>query len=190
MSMEQVWRCAAETEVLLRDRGMQYCFIGGLANYRWGKPRTTHDVDLTLLSDVRNERQIIDRILADFGTRRPDAVAFALAHRVLLLKDHTGFPVDISLGFMPYEVRMIDRATPWGTPQSAKVTTCSAEDLVVLKAFANRDRDWTDVRGVLVRQGKKLDRKLILEELAPLVELKEEPEILDRLVRLMESVAP
>jgi len=57
-----------------------------------------------------------------------------------------------------------------------------------MKAFAARDRDWLDVRGILVRQGTKIDRSLVLERLAPLVELKEEPEIIERLERLFRDV--
>ena len=75
----------------------------------------------------------------------------------------------------------------WGTPGSGRIRTCSAEDLVVLKAFANRPQDWVDVQRVIIRQGKKLNRDLILEELNPLVELKEEPEILDDLNQLLTS---
>jgi hypothetical protein len=65
------------------------------------------------------------------------------------------------------------------------VRICTAEDLVVMKAFANRVIDWHDVRGVIVRQGSaKMDWRYIQEELAPLCEAKEEPEILDRLISL------
>jgi hypothetical protein len=63
------------------------------------------------------------------------------------------------------------------------LVTCGAEDLVVLKAFANRDKDWLDVSGVILRQGKRLDASRIWTELTPLVELKEEPEILSRLAK-------
>jgi hypothetical protein len=70
------------------------------------------------------------------------------------------------------------------------LVTCSAEDLVVLKAFANRDKDWLDVSGVILRQGKRLDASLIWAELRPLVELKEEPGILSRLEKLLPPTIP
>ena len=44
--------------------------------------------------------------------------------------------------------------------------------------------DWNDIEATLIRQGNRLNRNLILEELTPLAELKEEPEILDRLNNL------
>lgn len=53
-----------------------------------------------------------------------------------------------------------------------EVSTCSAEDLVVFKAFAGRTRDWLDIEGIVTRQGARLDTTLIWSELLPLLELK------------------
>lgn len=61
------------------------------------------------------------------------------------------------------------------------------EHLVIMKAFASRDRDWIDIQGVLIRQHGRLDWHYIQAQLTPLVELKEEPEILQRLETLHEK---
>jgi hypothetical protein len=61
--------------------------------------------------------------------------------------------------------------------------TVSAEDLVVLKAFANRDRDWIDIAGIATRQ-PSLDWPATFARLAPLVELKGQPEIVAHLARV------
>jgi hypothetical protein len=66
-------------------------------------------------------------------------------------------------------------------PTGQSLITCSAEDLLVHKCFANRDKDWLDVDGILARQWNKLNLKLVRTELKPLAELKEEPEIIARL---------
>jgi hypothetical protein len=58
---------------------------------------------------------------------------------------------------------------------------CSAEDLIVLKAFADRDQDWLDIKGILFRQEGLSNWDYILSELTPLVNLKETPDILTRL---------
>lgn len=60
----------------------------------------------------------------------------------------------------------------------------------MLKAFADRAQDWADVEMVVRRQGRLLDRSSILANLEPLVELKEAPEILDKLRGLLERFAP
>ena len=62
---------------------------------------------------------------------------------------------------------------------------CSAEDLIVHKAFANRPQDWIDIETIILRQGEKLNTGLVLQELTPLVALKEQSEILLRLHRLL-----
>jgi hypothetical protein len=53
--------------------------------------------------------------------------------------------------------------------------------LIVFKAFADRGQDWVDIENILVRQGRKLDWRYVLTQLKPLVDLKEAPQILDRL---------
>ncbi len=66
--------------------------------------------------------------------------------------------------------------------------TCSAEDLIVLKTFADRARDWTDVEGIIMRQGNSLDVDYIIKELTPLCDLKEAPEIVDKLQKLIKHL--
>jgi len=61
---------------------------------------------------------------------------------------------------------------------------------VVLKAFAGRVQDWLDIEGVIVRQGRRLNRTLVLEELRPLLELKEDEEAESRLVGLLTKHQP
>jgi len=62
------------------------------------------------------------------------------------------------------------------------------EDLVILKAFADRPRDWSDIEGVLVRAGREIEWKTIETELPPLCEAKEAPHILPRLQALRTSL--
>src|ERR1035438_10392443 len=65
-----------------------------------------------------------------------------------------------------------------------EIRTCSAEDLVVLKLFAARPLDIRDAEGVVIRQGDDLDWRYIEDQLRPLAEVKQEPEILRTLSRL------
>jgi hypothetical protein len=51
----------------------------------------------------------------------------------------------------------------------------------VLKAFADRPKDWMDIEGVVIRQGSRLDWPYVRTQLAPLAELKEAPELMDKL---------
>ncbi len=91
---------------------------------------------------------------------------------------------------MPYEERVVERASFYRYAPDIDLFTCSAEDLVVLKAFADRDRDWIDLEGVLIRQGSGLDRRYILESLEPLCDIKESPEIMTKLHALYKRFLP
>jgi hypothetical protein len=71
-----------------------------------------------------------------------------------------------------------------GAKTAAGVSASSAEDLIVMKAFAARPKDWVDVEGIVIRQGEAIDWNSIEHHLRPLVALKEEPEILELLERI------
>ncbi len=163
---------------------LPYCWIGGVAVQRWSDPRQTSDVDAMVFAGFGRERAIASQLLTLFPSRIESPLEFAVQARIVLLAAPNGTGIDISLGGLPFEQRILDRASDWPVPQHGTIRTCSAEDLVVLKAVANRPQDWIDIKNVLIRQGLKLHRDLIAEELAPLVELKEEPEILTSMSQL------
>jgi hypothetical protein len=181
--VNDVLQAAAELQGFCQAQGWRFCFIGGLALLRWGEPRETVDADLTLLTGFGNERPFIDRLLAQFNGRIPDATAFALQNRVLLMRSAAGVGLDVSLGGLPFEERIVSRSSPFAYSDQVTLRTCSAEDLIVLKAFAGRGQDWVDVERVIVRQTGQLDWNCIVRELQPLVELKDDPAILDQLER-------
>lgn len=64
--MTEVIRAAAELQALCESEGWKFCSIGGLAVVRWGEPRATVDVDLTLLTGFGGEGPFIQlKPLAD-----------------------------------------------------------------------------------------------------------------------------
>ena len=84
--LPRVLEAAVRVQDFCRDRGWQFCFIGGVAVQRWGQPRLTQDVDLTLLTEFGGEESFTDALLGMFKPRRPDAREFALNRRVLLVR--------------------------------------------------------------------------------------------------------
>ena len=161
-----------------------FAFIGGVALQRWGEPRVTIDVDITLFTGFGKEAKFIETLLGIFPARAADAAEFALQRRVLLLQSTEGIGIDIALGALPFERSLIDRASYAEYLPGIQLYTCSAEDLVITKSFADRPQDWIDVDRVIVRQGEKLDWEYILEQLKELTAIKESPEILARLKKL------
>ncbi|MGH3182022.1 MAG: hypothetical protein ACRDOE_08970 [Streptosporangiaceae bacterium] len=136
------------------------------------------------MAEFGNEDPVIDGLLSRFTARFDNAREFARRHRVALLAADNGVPVDVALGALDFEKRAVQRASAWDVDE-ASLGTCSAEDLVVHKVFAGRDQDWVDVAGIIQRQRGALDRDLVLDELAPLLELKGSASDLDRLRQLL-----
>lgn len=189
MTDRTLWQSAVDLQDFLERSGFPFCFIGGIAYQRWGQPRTTIDLDATIVVEFGRENEIIDMVLRRYQSRIPEPTEFAEQARILLIEDLAGTPIDLSIGGLPFEQRVVDRSSMWGTSARQQIRTCSAEDLIVLKAFASRQQDWIDVERVIDRQEGKLDRALIFEELRPLAELKEEWEIVTRLETLFDQVA-
>ncbi|HXP61170.1 MAG TPA: hypothetical protein VN829_11805 [Dongiaceae bacterium] len=186
--MKDLFVVAGKVQNFLDARGWRSCVIGGLAVQRWGEPRLTRDVDITLLTGFGGEEAYVDAILQRFNFRPPGGREFALRHRVMLLAAEDGTGIDMALGGLPFEENVISRASRFEFFPGLVLRTCSAEDLVVMKAFAGRELDWGDVRGVIARHGAGLDWRLILSELRPLCELKEAPDIVPKLERLRQQV--
>ena len=62
--MNPLHEAAAEIQASFAERSWSFCFIGGLAVQRWGEPRTTQDVDATLLTGFGNEEIYVDALLS------------------------------------------------------------------------------------------------------------------------------
>ena len=187
--MKDLFEVAKRVQEFLDARGWQSCIIGGIAVQRWGEPRLTRDVDVTLLAGLGNEEKYVDEILTHFASRISDAREFALLRRVMLLAATDGTDIDLALGGLPFEERAVGRATNFEFYPGMTLRTCSAEDLITMKTFAGREQDWGDVKGIIARKGRALDWQVILSELRPLCELKESPDIVAQLERLRDSIA-
>lgn len=183
--MNGLFEAALEIQDFMTVRSWSFCLIGGLAVIRWGEPRMTQDIDLSLLTGFGQEEPYIQELLTTFQGRLPNTAEFARHNRVLLISASNGTSVDISLSGLPFEAEMIARATLFDFTPECSLLTCSAEDVIILKAFADRPKDWMDIEGILIRQHDHLEREYIFERLNPLCELKEAPEIPQRLRTLI-----
>ena len=179
--IKQFFQAALEIQGFFEQQNLQFMFIGGLANLRWGQQRTTENVDGMLLTFFTDEERIVKSMLERFASRISDAETLALKHRVLLLKASNGIGLDIALGGLPFEQRMVERSSLFTFEENVVLRTCSAEDLVVLKAFAAKDDDWAGVGAILERQKGKLDITSILENLHTISEIKGDPEVMVRI---------
>ena len=170
------------------QQGWKSCIIGGIAVLRWGEPRFTRDVDLTLLTGFGNELEFVETLLqSGYRGRISDAADFALKNRVLLLESPQNIPIDISLAGFPFEALAVDRSSLFEFEPGCNLRTCSAEDLIVQKLFASRPRDLFDVRTIVDKQHGCIDWAYVETQLGPLAELKEQPDIMVHLAKLRKA---
>jgi hypothetical protein len=159
--------------------------IGGLAVALLGRPRVTRDVDALVLVPEEKWATFLKRGQASgFIARLPDALDFARQNRVLLLRHSaTELEIDISFGNLPFEIEAVQRAKRIRLAGTT-VPLATAEDLIVMKAIAHRERDLLDIEGLLDVH-PKLDFKRIRYWVGELASLLEAPEITEDLERLL-----
>jgi len=178
--MTPLLAAALDLQNFFHERQWKFCIIGGIALLRWGEPRFTRDIDVSLLSGFGREEEFIEPILSSaYRGRIPDAGAFARRNRVLLLESQDGIPIDIALTGLPFEALAVERASLYQFEPGCLLRTCSAEDLMVQKLFAFRTRDVADVEGIVLRQRRRLDWAYVERQLTPLAELKDQKEIME-----------
>jgi hypothetical protein len=111
---------------------------------------------------------------------------FARCSRVVLLEhEATGIGVDISLGILPFEVEVVDRAVRREAGHIS-VSLASPEDLIILKAVAHRPVDLLDIRS-LVTAHPNLDKARIRKWVEQFSEVLEMPELWDDIAPLLRN---
>lgn len=183
---ETAWRL----HTFLSARSIPYAIIGGIAVQRWGQPRLTRDVDLTVLLPQGREEAILHELAAAFPPRIENAVTFALEHRVLPVSVPGSSEADISLGLPGFEEHVIARAVGYDLGDGRQVRLCSAEDLIIHKALAGRPQDVLDIEGVVARHGTALDLAYLRRWLGELGRVADDPQVTARFERIWAQHGP
>jgi predicted nucleotidyltransferase len=166
-------------KVFLEAHGIPYMVIGGVANSVWGQPRYTHDVDLKISLGKQHIAEFAALLSQTFRFRYPDGVEFAQRTYVLMIHVTEEVPADLAVGFLPYETEAIARAIATDIG-GIVVPICTAEDLIIHKAIAAREKDWIDIEGILARQRGRLDQEHVLNWLDQFAQALDRPEIVTR----------
>jgi hypothetical protein len=143
--------------------------IGGLAVAAWGEPRATVDVDLTVWAEPAELDQAVTRLCQRLRCLPPEPAEFARRARVLPAMTVQGIRVDFIFGALPVERDAIGRAQTkeiGGRP----VRVAAVEDLILMKAVSERDKDLEDVRRLVRRYKDSFDRAYLEPRLKELAE--------------------
>jgi predicted nucleotidyltransferase len=170
----------------LGDLEVPGMLIGGIAVISRGVPRLTRDVDATIAGGSIEVRDLVRRLHThDLLPRVDDAVAFASAHQVLLLRhEPTGIEVDLSIAWLPFELEALAAAE---TLQVAGVPVAVArpEDLIIYKAVAFRPQDQQDIERLLTLYGHAVDLSRIRRIVGEFAIALDDPDRLDALERIV-----
>lgn len=169
----------------LNELGIRYALIGGIAVILRGYDRATQDVDAVVL-DADNALTSIWATFDRHGLkpRITDAETFARRNRILLLHSPDGTAIDVSMGALPYEIEVVERATQENLTDRIAMPVATAEDLVIMKLVAARSRDIDDVRR-LVELYPDMDRVRIRRVVSDFASALDEPELLRNLFQIL-----
>lgn len=155
----------------------QGVIIGGIASSLLGKVRLTADLDALILLPTNKIPELIQsaETLGIFP-RIENAAEFARKNRVLLMRHRDSTTnIDISLAMLPFEKEVLERSQKIDVG-AIKIQLPTPEDLIILKAVAQRPKDMLDIQGI-VEAHPNLDRKRIEFWLRQFAEALSIPEI-------------
>lgn len=162
----------------LNSKQIPFMVIEGVANFVWGEPRLTQDIDVSVQVPEEKFEELVADLSKVFQILPSDPADFIKTTRVLPL-DVEGIRIDLILAGLEYEKAAIKRASSVELG-GLRVRVCTAEDLIIHKAISERERDWEDIEGILLRQGSKLDRSYLIKWLEDFSRALERPSILER----------
>jgi predicted nucleotidyltransferase len=159
-----VFQALAALDAALRDLGVPAMIIGGIAVIARGVPRATADVDATVWGAAVS----LDDLFATLAhheivPRTSGAEEFARRRQVLLLHhEPSGTPLEVSLGWLPFELEAMERATRIDLGDLS-IPVPQVQDLIVYKAVAWRERDKEDIERLLVLHRDEVDLDAVRE---------------------------
>ena len=156
----EVERALLDGIAALEALSLRYAVVGGLAVSAWSRPRPTRDVDLYAdLPDA--QRDHVRKELEARGFEVP-AMSEELAKfgvfRSRSRQDGTFLDIFSAVG--PLGEAILERRQRVDF-EGRDVWVITPEDLILLKAFSDRERDFEDLVSLLVHTGPKLDNAYV-----------------------------
>lgn len=137
----------------LAEQRVPYAVIGGVAASLLGQPRTTRDIDILADAPEGTWSGLVSKAGKHSITPRVEEVVdFAARSRVLLLShEPTKTPLDVVCAQLPFELEVI-KAAEVCQVGGTHVRLLRPEDLIIMKAVAQRPRDLADIEGIAAAQ--------------------------------------
>jgi hypothetical protein len=176
-NLSDLTRAALDFARMIEAEHLEGNFVGAFAAGFVSEPRATRDIDAMIFWEERSPQLLCD--LAEcygFVLRSENSMEIARRSRVLLLKHKSsGITVDVSLGILPFEREMAQRALRFER-EGVQLPTATAEDLFVMKVLAGREKDLFDLRQIRA-MNRDLDESHIMKHVREMAEVLENPEM-------------
>jgi len=171
VSLEEFFKLVIQC---LRETGIQYVVVGGIASIVWGRPRTTNDVDVIIKatrSEISSLADFLEKKGFVYGTKD---IARALEEKSIATILHEDFPYKMDIKGI-YEA--LDERSLYNR-LSLRIFNLEAyiekpEDLIIAKLRYGSTMDFEDAKAILIRQNEKLDYEY-LENIAKQEDLEED----------------
>ncbi len=176
--MSSLGEAVRQLKTFLESHDIPYMVIGGIALSVWGITRTTRDADFKVF--------IGDLTITEF--RKLVSEKFPIAKRPHLGRAESALVIrvqvaqtfaDLLIGVLPYEQQSIERAIV-ADFEDMTIPICTAEDLIIHKAIADRPQDWLDVESIVGAQQGRLDYAYIQDWLRQFAAALDKPELFER----------
>jgi len=152
---------------LFASKRYRYFTLGGVGVSLWGRPRTTHDLDIV----VGLDRRTVPTLAAELnraGFRITRSLQRKLLEGRIIQLPIGATELDIKLCGEGHDMEALGRAKR-AAFEGFELAVASPEDIVLYKLQAWRTQDQADIEN-LIANVKGLDRRYIGEHLAPIEE--------------------
>lgn len=148
---------------LLEARGLVYMIVGAVAVGVWGRPRTTVDIDVTVLTDASG-LEAIARAAEPLGLEadRQWLEWNPLLGGAQVRLTGGGIVVDAMRPRDRHDETALERRRAI-TIDSRRLWFAAPDDLILMKLKAGRPRDFEDVIAILAAQRQALDEPYLLD---------------------------
>ena len=174
--MNVLERAVGSLARFLDEQEVPYMLIGGIANLVWGEPRSTLDVDASVLVEESAWPKLIKALQRHFRVIPKHPLAFLQETHVLPVETDDGVRIDIIWARLSYEHKAIARATMEDVA-GHRVRVCRPEDLIIHKIISERPKDSEDVRAIIRHQGPRLDRRYLSHTVRALSKALDQPDL-------------
>jgi len=163
---------------------IQYMVFGGLATGVYGYERMTYDIDIKLLYEISEYSllKLINKLDVIANVLPKDPVAFILKTMVLPIEIEN-VKVDLVFSGLDYEIESLERAVNSELLGIKNIRVVSIEDLIIQKCISVRDKDWLDIKNILLLN-KDLDWNYLMEKVKMFSDILEKPEIIEKIKKL------